>query len=212
MIIRCPHCGAGASLETVIANDAAAEAIKLALEHSELGRSLVQYLNLFRPAKTMKLSWDRVARILNELNPIIGEKRIKRNGQIYEAPQSAWIWAINQMIIARDQGKLKTPLNGHGYLLEVLTSWKPEKQESIAHNIIDSGITHPSQRITESFQEKPELKRTPEEREAYRKRFKETMSPLLNKFNTNQSSTINNSKEQATAILRESKLQPAKEQ
>ena len=121
MQVRCPSCGAEMSLETVIDNDAAAQALVLALSFTPLGKLIVRYLAMFRPAKS-KLSWPRVVTLLGELMPMIESQRIERNGTLYEAPHEVWCKAIEQMLAARDMGTLKTPLKSHGYLLEVIIS------------------------------------------------------------------------------------------
>ena len=121
MQIRCPSCGAEMSLEAVIDNDAAAQALTLALSITPLGKLIVRYLALFRPAKS-KLSWPRVVTLLGELMPMIESQRIERNGSLYEAPHDVWCAAIEQMLATRDAGRLQTPLKSHGYLLEVIIS------------------------------------------------------------------------------------------
>jgi hypothetical protein len=80
---------------------------------------------MFRPQKR-DLSMDRVARLLGEIVDDISAGRIARHGQGHEAPPEAWIWAINQAVSARDAGRLKLPLSGHGYLYEVIASWRPD--------------------------------------------------------------------------------------
>ena len=121
MQVRCPSCGAEMSLEAVIDNDAAAQALTLALSITPLGKLIVRYLAMFRPAKS-KLSWPRVVTLLGELMPMIESQRIERNGTLYEAPHEVWCAAIEQMLATRDAGRLQTPLKSHGYLLEVIIS------------------------------------------------------------------------------------------
>ena len=121
MQIRCPSCGAEMSLEAVIDNDAAAQALTLALSITPLGKLVVRYLALFRPSKS-KLSWPRVVTLLGELMPMIESQRIERNGSLYEAPHDVWCAAIEQMLATRDAGRLQTPLKSHGYFLEVIIS------------------------------------------------------------------------------------------
>jgi len=43
----------------------------------------------------------------------------------FDAPREAWVWAIEQALAARDGGRLKTPLKGHGWLYEVISSYRP---------------------------------------------------------------------------------------
>ena len=120
MKLACPACGAVYSLEVLITNDAAREAVMAALAlPAPLGKLLVQYVALFRPAQR-QLSFDRVARILDELRGPISEAKIERNGRIWPAPQASWAAAISEMIALRDAQKLRLPLASHGYLFEII--------------------------------------------------------------------------------------------
>ena len=119
MIIRCPACGAEASLDLVIEHDAAAHALSQALEFAPGGKLLVRYLALFRPAKR-RLTWPRVAALLGELLPLIKAERIERDGGVFDAPLAAWASGIEKTLQARDAGTLRTPLKSHGYLFEIV--------------------------------------------------------------------------------------------
>lgn len=134
MKTRCPNCGATISLDSLIAHDAARDALVEVFKLSgALGKAIVRYLGLFRPANR-DLSMDRVARLVAELVPDIQAQRIQRNRQVFEAPVEAWVWAMEQAVHARDNGRLTLPLKGHGYLYEVLTSWKPTDGEVITES------------------------------------------------------------------------------
>ena len=142
MQIRCPSCGAEMSLEAVIDNDAAAQALTLALSITPLGKLIVRYLAMFRPAKS-KLSWPRVVTLLGELMPMIESKRIERNGQLYDASHEVWCAAIESMLATRDAGRLQTPLKSHGYLLEVIVSTASKAQNiSTAVGWVNGSSTH----------------------------------------------------------------------
>lgn len=67
----------------------------------------------------------RVGKMLVELAPQIQAQRIMRRQQVFDAPPEAWLWAIDQAIIARDEGRLRTPLKDHNWLYEVISSWRP---------------------------------------------------------------------------------------
>jgi len=126
MKTRCPCCGTTLSLDALVTHESARTALASVFRLSgELGGTLCRYLGLFRPAQR-ELSMDRVARLLAEVVEDISAGRIARNGHIHDAPPDAWIWAINQAVSAREAGRLKTPLSGHGYLYEVIASWRPE--------------------------------------------------------------------------------------
>ena len=64
--------------------------------------------------------------------PLIQAGEITRKRQSYPAPREAWVWAFNRVIEARDSGKLPPPLTSHGFLLENLTFWTPDKTAGTA--------------------------------------------------------------------------------
>lgn len=121
MKTTCPACGSVASLDALIGTEGAREAIQAALRlPAPLGKLLVQYLALFRPAKR-QLSFDRVASILGELQPMIEAASIERNGRTWSAPQDYWKLALEEIIAKRD--RLTLPLKSHGYLLEIIAGY-----------------------------------------------------------------------------------------
>ena len=127
MKTRCPCCGASASLEVLITHDEARSLmVSLAGISDELAKAALRYLGLFRPGER-DLSWARAAKLLGELVPPIQAGEITRKRQSYPAPREAWIWAFNRVIEARDSGRLTPPLTSHGFLLENITFWSPEK-------------------------------------------------------------------------------------
>ena len=132
MKTRCPCCGASASLEVLITHDEARNLmVALAGISDELAKAALRYLGLFRPGER-DLSWARAAKLLGELVPLIQAGEITRKRQSYPAPREAWIWAFNRVIEARDSGKLTPPLTSHGFLLENLTFWTPDKTAGTA--------------------------------------------------------------------------------
>lgn len=132
MKVKCSACGALHSLDALITNQAASEALNAALMVSgELGEALICYLGLFRPAKS-SLTFDRVATLLGELTPMIQAGKIKRDGVECAAPVEAWIYAINQMMANRQA--LKLPMKSHGYLLEIIASHKPVGTSMVVQN------------------------------------------------------------------------------
>ena len=132
MKVRCPTCGAVMSLDVLIAHDDAREAlIALTGISDDLFKAVLRYLTLFRPAEK-DLSFNRVSKLLGELAPMIRAGEIVRNRKAYPAPREAWIWATARCLEARDTGKLTLPLTGHGFLLENITFWSPEKTAGTA--------------------------------------------------------------------------------
>lgn len=125
MNLRCPCCGAVNSLDALVAHDDARAALQqLADCGGELTRLLVRYCGLFRPSKSA-LSMPRLAKLLAELHAGIEAQRIERGGVSYDAPPAAWLWALQQVLDARDSGRLMPPLKNHGYLYTVLANWQP---------------------------------------------------------------------------------------
>lgn len=120
---RCPSCGSTISLDALIEHDGARRVFRDLFEiNGLLSLRLIKYLSLHRPA-ARDLTFLRVEKLLSELLPDIRAQRIERGGKVFDAPPEAWTWAIDQAIQARDQGHLKTPLKGHGWLYEVMTHW-----------------------------------------------------------------------------------------
>lgn len=121
MLIKCPSCGSQNSLDSLIDDEPAAQALMLALKLTPVGRSLVKYLGLFRPEKK-QLSWAKVAKLLGELTPLIEAQRIERNGVAHIVPMAVWESSITKVLEARDAGRLTTPIKTHGYLFEVIVT------------------------------------------------------------------------------------------
>lgn len=125
MRTRCPNCGTTLSLDALIAHDGAREALGIAFKMSgPVGHALVRYLGLFRP-ESRELTMDRVAKLLGELLPDLQAQRIERGGQVFEAPPECWLWAVEQTLVARESGRLATPLKGHGWLYQVMSQYQP---------------------------------------------------------------------------------------
>lgn len=118
MKLACPACGSVNSLDSLIGHDGARAAIaEVAAISGPFAGAVLRYLTLFRPEKR-QLTFDRVASLLAELNPMIIEARITRNGRTYAAPREVWIGAIDSILASRD--RLTLPLKSHGYLLEII--------------------------------------------------------------------------------------------
>ena len=126
MKLACPACGSLSSLDALLGNEGAREAVMAALAMpAPLGKLMVQYLGLFRPAQR-QLSFDRVANLLGELLPMIQEAKIERSGRIWAAPQDYWKMGIEDMLAKRD--KLTLPLKGHGYLLTIIEGYSSKAE------------------------------------------------------------------------------------
>lgn len=135
MRLKCPACGALASLDILLTHDGARDAVMLALQFpAPLGKRLIQYLTLFRPA-TRELSFDRVASILGEILPDVQSAKIKRGGRELVMPLDYWQMGIDAVIAARDAGRLTLPMKSHGYLYEILAGMvdKAEAKRETEH-------------------------------------------------------------------------------
>lgn len=120
MRTRCPNCGTTASLDVLVAHEDARAALSAVFQLSQpLGTAMVRYLSLFRPA-TRELTLARVATLVGELLPNLRSSSIPRKGRDWRVTEEDWCLAIEQMMQARDAGKLTLPLKDHGYLLEVM--------------------------------------------------------------------------------------------
>lgn len=129
MRLTCPCCGATNSLEALLTDAAARQAIAAALALPGLGDRLVRYLGLFRP-QGRGLTWDRVARLLEELNTALAAGQIERHGQVWPAPLDYWKLALDQILDARPT--LTLPLKSHGYLYEILVGLSRKATEASA--------------------------------------------------------------------------------
>jgi len=130
MKTKCPACGATTSLDSLLGHSEASQAFVSVLSLvGDLATPLVKYLAMFR-SENRDLTFERTAKLINELAADINARQIKRGHHSYPAPKAAWIWAINVMLERRDQGKLQLPLKNHGYLYEVITSYKPDQSVS----------------------------------------------------------------------------------
>ena len=124
MKTRCPCCGAENSLDALIAHEGARQVVWAAAQvGGEVGKLAVQYIALFRPAKTA-LTFERMAKLLGELLPDMERGAISRNGLEYPAPPEAWIYGFRELLARRNAGSLKLPLKSHGDLYEVISSWQ----------------------------------------------------------------------------------------
>lgn len=126
MKTKCPACGATCSLDALLGHSDASQAFVASLNLTgELAKPLIKYLAMFR-SESRDLTFERTAKLLNEIASDIAAKKIQRNRHSYPAPVGAWVWAIGLMLERRDQGKLQLPLKNHGYLYEVISSFKAE--------------------------------------------------------------------------------------
>ena len=110
MLTRCPNCGAGMSLDALIAHEECrqllAEVMQVGLPY---GRAVIRYLGLFRPAKR-ELRMERVARLLRELLPDLQRGAITRAGRDWPLTPEQWQAGLQAVLDAADKGTLKIKL------------------------------------------------------------------------------------------------------
>ena len=144
VLMTCPGCGARFSLEAAVDDAEARAALVAAFELSELGPRIATYIALFRPPKRA-LAWRRVRRLVTELVEAVGAGCIERRGRVHAVRAEAWAVALDQVLEARDRGKLRTPLRDHAYLWEVVIghSERLSGKEEIRHDVERRGRPRP---------------------------------------------------------------------
>ncbi len=126
MRLTCQACGAVISLDSALGHNGAREAVQVALQlPAPLGKLLVQYVALFRPAQR-QLSMDRLSSLLGELLPMIDSGKVERGGRIFSAPQNYWQQALEEMMARRSD--LTLPLKSHGYLITILAGYSDKAE------------------------------------------------------------------------------------
>ncbi|MDD2691894.1 MAG: hypothetical protein PHX69_08960 [Simplicispira sp.] len=92
---------------------------RLASVSIPLGARVLQYIALFQPPK-QRLTVAKKIKLLLQLLPDLERFAITHKSRDWAAPLSAWAQAIDQMLAARDAGRLELPMKGHGYLYAIL--------------------------------------------------------------------------------------------
>lgn len=138
MNVTCPSCGAEMGMDVLLAHEDSRHALaRLALVSLPLGKQVLQYLRLFKPA-TRSMSHSRTVALMLELLPDLERQMVERNGRQWPAPTESWRVAFERMLELRDNGKLKLPLTGHGYLYEVIAGLA-DQLEGAAERATEAG-------------------------------------------------------------------------
>ncbi len=118
MKLVCPSCGATASVEAMI-NDATAREAVLAVAElpSPLHLSTLRYMSLFRPGKSA-LSWKKVLRLTKEINNLCCTGYVSVQGEV-DRNCPPRIWAVAMDTMKEQQTGIKRPLKNHNYLRQV---------------------------------------------------------------------------------------------
>ena len=129
--LSCPVCGTELDLAALFAHETDQRALaRLAAVSIPLGARVLQYVALFTPPK-QRLTAAKKIKLLLQLLPDLERCAITHKGRDWPVPLSAWAQAIDQMLAARDAGRLELPMKGHGYLHAVLASMA-DKHEAAA--------------------------------------------------------------------------------
>jgi hypothetical protein len=120
MKTSCPACACVFGLDAGVSDaDGRRFAELVAGLDPRVAKVLIQYLALFRPAKT-GLRWSRALALAQELEPMIRQARVSRKGTTYAVPLELWAGALS--MLADRPKNLTLPLKTHGYLLEILAN------------------------------------------------------------------------------------------
>ena len=120
----CAACGAEESLDALLRRMIDDDQVRRLLADImttslPLGALVVRYLRLHKPAK-QKLRMDKVAKVLTELVPDMLRATIERKGRAWSIDAEGWKLALEAVFAAQAKGSLTLPLDGNGYLYEVL--------------------------------------------------------------------------------------------
>lgn len=145
--LSCHVCGAELGLDHLFVDaenrSAVERLIKTALP---IGGRLLQYARLFAPPKT-RLTQRKQVRIILQLLPDLERGAITHRGRDWAMPLSVWAQGIDQMLAARDAGRLDLPMKGHAYLYTILVSLA-DKTEAAAEAQIDAQRRQPARQDT----------------------------------------------------------------
>jgi hypothetical protein len=120
MKLVCPVCQAEFLLSAALNDLAARNAIVLAFRMTEIGDVLINYVQLFKPAKRA-LSLSKLEKMLTELVPIVTAGKVTVQGTDYPAPQAYFRQAMETMLASRES--LTLPLSNHRYLFKVIAGY-----------------------------------------------------------------------------------------
>ena len=121
MQLTCPCCQSRFPIEAGFADDDGKRlAMLLAGMEPVLGRAVVSYLRLFKPAK-QALRTGRAVRLVRDLMGWVGSGEVckdERSGQRRPATPALWAEGMEQMLAM--PGKLSLPLANHHYLRAIV--------------------------------------------------------------------------------------------
>ena len=119
-LLCCPACGGEMSLDVLITHNELRQAAFGLVEKSlSLGSLVMRYIALFRPAKN-RMSADRWAKLILQLQPDLQRNAITHKGRDWSLPLEVWKQGLEAMLEKAASGKLTLPLENHNYLYTVL--------------------------------------------------------------------------------------------
>ena len=140
--LSCPMCGTHLDLGHLLVDaDNRAAFLRLMAVATPLAGYLEKYVYLFAPAKT-SLTLRKQARIILQLLPDLERCAITHRGRDWSVPLALWEAGIDQMLAARDAGRLDLPMKGHGYLYTILVSLA-DKEEAGAEAQAEAAKRNP---------------------------------------------------------------------
>ena len=121
MRATCPDCGTDGHIAAFFAEaDGKRLAASLAAMPPDLGRAVIGYLGLFKPAKT-GLRMPRAIKLVDELRALVDAGTVcndERSGVRRPCTAATWAAGIEQLLVQR--GTLTLPLANHNYLRAVV--------------------------------------------------------------------------------------------
>ena len=130
---RCPTCHAAVHIDAMVQDEAGRELMAtLAKLNSKLASSILQYVGLFRPAKS-DLNNGRALKLLTETLALV------TNQQLLAAGCDATVRNIHTK---RQNGETVKPLTNHNYLKQVLTGLKEQFNHPVngSKNVENSNV------------------------------------------------------------------------
>ncbi len=132
LMTTCAVCGVEESLDALLArmiddNTARGLIADVLAKSLPVGQMVVRYLRLHKPPK-QKLRMQRLVVILGEIVQDMTTGAIQRHGREWVVTTDDWRGALEAVFAAVDKGTLVPPLNGNGYLYQVLSRQADETE------------------------------------------------------------------------------------
>ena len=151
LINTCGVCGAEESLDSLlmrmIDDDQVRRLIADVITASmPLGGLVVRYLRLHKPDK-QRLRMSVVGKLLAELVPDMQRGVVERAGRTWAVSGDSWKAALQAVFDAHQKGTVTVPLQGNGYLYQVLMRLA-DKGEAAAETAQEQARRNPPRRDT----------------------------------------------------------------